>query len=277
MSDDSFEVAGSPVEVTPTTPTIFTRVAWAGWDDHAYRGHELFADLAGNTSFAGLLAIAVNGKRLDADACAMLDDLAVCMAVAEPRIWLLKLARVVASYGSAMAGYCAGHAMIDGGVLGGWVTQECAQMLVDFSHEVGDRIDDTTYVQSLAQALVNRTPRLAGFGVPFRSKDERVVALARCVEARGRTRLRYWRLLDAVASEVLAKRGLAVNIGGGAAAVALDLGFAPVEVAPIAMAITSNAFLSNALEGAELKSESLVRLPIDLVRYVGKPPRSVVR
>jgi hypothetical protein len=255
---------------------LVTHVARAGWDEHELRGHRLFGELAGSTPLASLTVIAVGGRALDAGEAAMLDDLAVCMAVAEPLIWPLKLARLVASYGSAMAGYCAGHAMLEGGAIGPWTSAACARMLVDLAAEAGDPNDDAR-VREVAAALVARTRWLIGFGVPFRPKDERVVALARCVEARGRAGLSYWRLLMALAGEVRAERRLEVNIGAAAAAVLLDVGLRPEEVAPVAMALTSNTFLANALEGAAMQSEALRRLPTDAVRYVGKPPRAVAR
>lgn len=259
------------------TETVTTRVAHAGWDDHEYRGHRVFAELAGRTPLASLTAIAVSGRALDAGESAMLDDLAVCMAVAEPRIWPLKLARLVASYGSAMAGYCAGHAMLEGGAIGPWTSEQCATMLVELAAELGASLDDDARMRAAAEALVARTKWLVGFGVPFRPADERVVALRACVEARGRAGLPYWRLLGALGDAVRAARKLEVNIGGAAAAVALDLGFSPAEVAPIAMAMTSNTFLANALEGAAQQSEALLVLPAARVRYVGRAPRPVAR
>lgn len=256
---------------------IKTHVAWAGWDEHDYRGHRVFAELAGSTSFSGLLAIAVTGRKRAPEEQGMLDDLAVCMTVAEPRIWPLKLTRLVATYGSAMAGYCAGHAMLDGSTLGMWTPQASSRMLVELSNDVGDRIDDVEAVRECAAALVRRTPRLVGFGVPFRPRDERVVGLTKCVEARGRSQRRYWRLLQALATEVRERRSLEVNIGAAAAAVVLDLDFAQPDVAPITMALNATVFLSNALEGAEQRSPILRTLPVESVRYVGVAPRAVDR
>ncbi|MFI5302491.1 MAG: hypothetical protein ACHREM_30745 [Polyangiales bacterium] len=258
-------------------PVIKTRVAWAGWEEHQYRGHALFGELAGTTSFSGLLAIAVSGRRLSADDERMLDDLAVCMAVAEPRIWPLKIGRVVASYGSAMAGFCAGHSMIDGSVLGAWTPLGASRLIRALSEDVGDRLGDDAHVRAMAEALIGRTPRLVGFGVPFRPHDERVAALAKRIDARGRAQRRHWRLLVALANEARRARSLEVNIGGAAAAVVLDLGFEPHEVAPITMMITSNCFLSNAMEGAEQRAPALRELPTSLVRYVGRSPRAVNR
>ncbi len=71
---------------TARRPVIKTHVAWAGWDEHQYRGHRVFAELAGSTSLSGLISIAVSGRRLSPDDERVLDDLAVCLAVAEPRI-----------------------------------------------------------------------------------------------------------------------------------------------------------------------------------------------
>jgi hypothetical protein len=256
---------------------IKTHVARAGWDEHEYRGYRVFGELAGATSMSGLLAVAVGGLRLSPDDERMLDDLAVCMAVAEPRIWPLKLTRLVASYGGTMAGFSAGCGIVDGTLVGAWTSVAAAQALRALSDDVGDRIDDDDHVSACAAALVTRTRRLIGFGVPFRPRDERVAALGRCIEARGRSGCRHWRLLSALAAAATRLKALEVNVGAAAAAVMLDLGFSPHDVAPMVFLINANLFLSNATEGAAQREPILRELPASLVRYVGRPPRPVCR
>jgi hypothetical protein len=237
----------------------------------------VLADLAGTTSLSGLVAIAISGRRLGADEERMLDDLAVCLAVAEPRIWPLKLTRLVASYGGAMAGFCAGHAMIEGSIVGGWASVAAGELLEELSGDVADGLDDDARVDACCEALVGRTRRISGFGVPFRPRDERVIALGKCVEQRGRARGRYWRLMSALTATTRRVRGLEVNMGSATAAVLLDLGFKTTAIGPITVMLMANFFLSNAIEGAEQREPVLRELPAALVRYVGTPPRSVVR
>ena len=254
-----------------------TEVAWAGWDEHEYRGHRVFTDLAGTTSLSGLFAVSISGRRLSPEDERVLDDVAVCCAVADPRIWPLKLARLVASYGSSMAGFCAAHVMLEGAIVGGWNLQGASEMLRELSDEVGDRLDDDAHVAACSAALVARTRRLIGFGVPFRPHDERIVAFSRCLEKCGRSDRRYWRLLQALAAVAKAQRSLEVNMIAAAAAAVLDLGFKPHEASPMMVMLLANCILSNALEGAAQRAPILRELPASLVRYVGRPPRAVSR
>ncbi len=78
---------------------IFTRVGHAGWNDHRHFGKWVFSELAGNTSTAGLIALAATGRLPDESACGMLDDIAVILTVADPRIYPLKLVRLASSFG----------------------------------------------------------------------------------------------------------------------------------------------------------------------------------
>ncbi len=64
---------------------------------------------------------------------------------------------------------------------------------------------------------------------------------------------------------------------GATAAVALDLGFKPHEIASITMMITTNLFMSNAIEGAAQREPILRELPTSLIRYVGRSSRPVSR
>ena len=61
------------------TPTLRTRSAHWGYEDHRYFGHAVFADLRGKESMAGLTALSVLGRRLSAQACELLDEAAQCL------------------------------------------------------------------------------------------------------------------------------------------------------------------------------------------------------
>jgi hypothetical protein len=96
--------------------------------------------------------------------------------------------------------------------------------------------------------LLEPGKRLLGIGVPFRPVDERVVMLTERVQARGRADLPFWKLFLAFQVALERVKKLRPNIGLAAAALCLDLGFAPRECAILVASLGSTDFLANAVE-----------------------------
>jgi hypothetical protein len=86
-----------------TLGALPTRVAHAEWGVNRYFGFPV-PDLLGDETLTGLVALAVGARRLPAAEREVLDDIAVAMTLADPRIWPLKMTRLVASYGGGLAG-----------------------------------------------------------------------------------------------------------------------------------------------------------------------------
>ncbi len=252
---------------------VRTRVAHAGWHDHRLRHRRLFAEVLGRADLTRLSVLALTGRDLDPDAAAMVDDLAVVTSVSEPRIWPLKAARLVASYGGTMAGFAAGCLWADRAQVGFWTCGLAAESLVALAAELGDGAADPVRVADAVRRRLERGQVIAGFGVPFRDEDERMVALRRQVRARGRDGGRHWTLLGHLAETMRAERHLGANIGLGLAAVLLDLGFDAGEISVLAAQLGHHTFLANAHEGAIQGAPALRRLPDEAVAYVGAGPR----
>jgi hypothetical protein len=252
--------------------SISTRVAWAGWDEHRHFGHRVFSELAGHETYAGLMAIAVGGRRLAPDERAVLEDVAAVLTVAEPRIWPNKAARMAASYGRPIPGILAGCLCFESELIGPWTTGDTARNLVWLRERVGDGASGEA-VREAALELLRDKGRLLGFGVPFRPKDERLVALTERIAARGRSELPFWSLSTALWAELRAAKRLEPNIGSGIAAALLDLGFDPVQIPTLTIALNLNIFVANAFEASHQKSDMLRRLPDSHVRYVGAAAR----
>ncbi|MBI2394684.1 MAG: hypothetical protein HYV09_34265 [Deltaproteobacteria bacterium] len=255
---------------------IPTRVAALGYPEHRFQGHAVFGELVGSTSYAALIALAVSGRRPTAQESELLDLLAAATTVADPRIWPLKLARVVASYGSFLAGFSASQMALEGDRIGPPITVHAAGLLVEL-RDTGAAVDDHEACVAAARELIARRRRLVGFGIPFRPQDERYVVLREQLAARGRTALPYWRLQEALAEVVLAARGLPPNIGIGTAAMLLDMGYSPVESAAIVHFVNQHVFVANAFEGAEQARPELRDLPAEAVSYEGPAPRRTPR
>ena len=258
------------------TSPIPTRVAALGYPEHRFRGHAVFAELTG-TSYAALIALAVSGRRPTRDEAELLDLLASVTTVADPRIWPLKLARVIASYGGYLAGFAAAQLPLEGDRIGPPITVHAATMLVELHAAVGGRFDELDLCREAARELVARRHRLVGFGMPFRPADERYVALREALAARGRTALPFWRMHDALAEAVASERGLPPNIGIGSAAMLLDMGYDPLEAAAIVHFINQHVFVANAFEGARDARSELRELPAAAIRYIGARPRTSPR
>jgi hypothetical protein len=185
-----------------------------------------------------------------------------------------EILRLASTFGGTIQGIAAALLCMDCHVVGIWESSlATARWLVELRETLGDRAGDPEAVaQTVRDHLADRR-YFPGFGVPFRVEDERVPPMWRCLEARGRDRLPYAHLFGLVGEVVRRERGMNPNIAGLAAAVCLDLGFAPDEIGPLLIFLAVHMFVANAHEGARQAPAVLQRLPDDRVRYVGPAPR----
>jgi hypothetical protein len=254
-----------------------TRSAHWGWDEHRYFGHKVFEELAGHESFMGLTALSVLGRRLSPEDCCVLEDAANTLTMADPRIWPLKLTRVVASYGGTVAAAAAGLLVEEGAQIGPWACGRAAGVLAELHAEIGTRQDDAKHVRGVVVRYLERHAFIWGFGTPFRSRDERLVAFRRCMNTRGRHTRPHYRTMEAVANAVRGFRRAEPNIVLALAAVCLDMGLAVDEIGPLATTLMQHMFFAAAVEGARQAPEFLRELPENYVTYVGRAPRASVR
>lgn len=256
-----------------------TQVGHGGHEQHRFCGCDVFGDLLGNETSAGLLALSVARRRISPAEAAALDDLAVAACLADPRIWPLKITRLVASYGRTLPAFGAGHMSVENPMMGNWQAGDIAAMFVDLA-AAARSLNEEGFVREVKKILAQR-PRLVGYGVYFRRPrpaddvphDERVEALRAQLHRRGRTGLPYWKLFERFNEVVRVERRVSPTIAAAAAALLLDMGFTPHQVSAIAFFSNATTFTSNAFEAAEQKSETLQRLPVDSVAWAGQAPR----
>ncbi len=256
-------------------PPLTTRVGHADWGDNRYCGFSVGAELAGNETIAGLIALATTGRRLAPEERGVLDDIAVAMTVADARVWPLKMTRVVSSYGGSLAAVAAANVCLEEAYVGHWTSGEAAVLLSALRAEAPDLT-----VAAMREPLDRRFRegvRLVGFGVPFRPEDERVRMLKECLARRGRTGLPYWRTLEAASGAARILRNLEPNIGLAVAAACLDLGFTPRQISLVCVALGQTDYVANAVEGGEQRPAVLRRLPDAAIEYVGKAERTSPR
>lgn len=254
-----------------------TRSGHWGWDEHRYFGHRVFEDLTGKQSLTGIVALSVLRRTLPAEEIAVLDDMAGVVTLADPRIWPLKLTRLIASYGAAIPAVAAGLLMEEGARIGPSTGVGAAELLQRFHQRIGGRVEDRAHVHAVVTEYLQEHSFVWGFGTPYRSRDERFIAFRECMRRRGRDRLPYFRTMEAVAEVVRAERNAEPNIGSAVAAVSLDLGLTPFEVGVLSTVMMQHMFFGHAVDEASAPSAVLTKLPDEYVRYRGRKPRTSPR
>jgi hypothetical protein len=207
----------------------------------------------------------------------VLDDAACALTLADPRIWPLKLTRLIASYGSTVPAAAAGLLIEEQARVGPWACAKAAELLSTFEARIASRTNDPAHVRSVVKRYLVEHRFVWGFGTPFRARDERLVAFGGCIARRGRRDARYWHALELVADEIREARGTEPNIGMGIAAAFLDMGMTPSEVGAMATALMQHMFFAHAVEGASDSGHALRLLPDECVSYIGREPRTSPR
>jgi hypothetical protein len=256
---------------------IRTRVAKHLFGENLYFGHRTLADLLESETLTGIVAMGISGQRPTAEQRRVLDDLAVIITSADPRIWPLKLTRLVSSYGGTLAGYCAGQLAIEGERIGPWISGYIAADLAELREAIGDRLDDADAVASAVSAFVSRRGRIHGFGVPLRPSDERMDALRAYAGRTGLDRRIHWRVHEALADHMERVKGVPRNVGVGFAAVLLDVGFAVSQISALSHFLIQAPFVANAYEAARQRAPEMQRVADEHVAYVGPAPRESPR
>jgi hypothetical protein len=259
--------------MSATLEPIITRVARCGERDYRFSGWSVFGDLLGRESFLGLVALGLTGRRLAPEEVALLDDLAVVLTAADPRIWVPKVTRLSASLGSSLAGASCGLLCTIDARIGSSVARESAELLTTVRISVGPE-REYSLVKERIQAVVADCSQLSGFGVPYRKSDARFIAMMERIKYRGFENHQHCRLVDPLVEAVSdLKPGLAPNVVLSWTAACLDLGFEPGQIAPLIAIMLMIPTVANAFEESVLMSPALRELPFDAIDYRGAPPR----
>ncbi len=251
---------------------IVTHVAHADHGEHRYFGLRVLADLLGHETLTGLVALAVLERRPTTDDKEVLDAVSVAVTAADPRIWPLKVARLVSSYGETLAGFAAGQLAMMGTYVSPRIIGDAAEHLARLRLALGGRTAEDVVSEHVAT-----TPRLAGYGIPLRERDERFEALRTFMMGRERARMEHWHVQEQLSGWLWRERRLAPNIGIGLAAALLDLGCSPPQAGALSTFLIQHTFAANSFEAATQRAAAMQRLPIDRVEYVGRARRASPR
>jgi len=258
MSDDTLSLPTRVAQAIPGGNEFFGfRVETELTDEDALWRGLLLSIGAGPKSFAHL---------------AIVRRLAGCNLVADPRIWPLKITRVVSSYGSVLPALCAGNVFLENARVGPLTANAAAAFLAEMVQFFDGRQDTGPLEVELSRRM-NSGERIAGYGVAFRPNDERVQVIDRIVAEEHRDEGRHWQCSKAIETILGKRRHLPRNVVSASAAVLLDCGFSPRQIGLLMWYYFAPTFFANAVEGAAQAPEILRNLPLSAVDYVGPPPR----
>jgi hypothetical protein len=251
--------------VTAVEP-IETRVGHTGADELRFRGHRVFGELLGHVTVGQMLILGATGRLLDPDDIAIVDDIVVAMSSADPRLWPFKVTRLGTTFGTAGYGVAATLVSAEGGMYGPGRLFASASWLVALDREITEAPSDEVIAKALDRGG-------HGFGVLYRTRDERYEALMRQVELRRRHELRFARLCRETVRVARSTKNLEPHVFFAIAALGLDLGLSPHAVTTLATIVLFHDAMPNALEGALQRPVSLQRLPASVVEYRGEAAR----
>lgn len=253
-------------------PVVVTRVGLSLFGDNAFRGRSMNTEIVGVDGFWSMISQAIDGPRLDSERERCMSDVAVCAQAADPRVWPLKLARLVSSYGSSIGGLCAAMLSSEAAFIGPWSATGAAMRLVALEKL------DAADLERRVHELLGAGERFVGYGVPLRPVDERVVKMRSLIPTRYPSIPgKYWVLAHDLERILFEARGVHMNIGAAVGALCLDLGFSPEQIGPLSVMHATSSFLAHSWEGSQQRAEVLQQLPSRLVEYVGPPPRRSAR
>ena len=194
------------------------------------RGHKL-SDLIGQTSFAEMMFLMLQGRRPSAAQARVLDALLVASmehGIAPPSM----ISRCFASYGTTIQAAVGAGILAFGDRMGG-LGEQLAQLLSDRlatrdggakAWSDGDLAAEATTLVAEAQRSGTRVP---GYGIPLHGADPRapaVLAVARTEGVFG-PHCRFAMAIEDALTKARGGRAVPLNVDGVSAAVALDLGF----------------------------------------------------
>jgi hypothetical protein len=254
-----------------TLDPIITHVAHTGADELRFRGYRVFGELLGTTTTAQMLALGISGHLVDAERAAIFDDVITVMSSADPRMWPFKITRLASAHGVAAYGVAATLVAAEGGMFGPNRMRAAARWLIDARERLaGIDVDDDVLEAQLDHGT-------QGFGVLYRSRDERFEALMKQVALRGRSDQPFTQLCNAVVRVGRARRQLEPHVFLGVAAVCLDLDLPIDAISAIATILLFHDALANAVEGAAQAPKHLQVLPLEVLDYRGPAPRASPR
>lgn len=274
----------SPPLHSPPPPRPTQRAGHIGTDDNRFCGSAVFADLATRVADpTALLCLAFGMPLPDADGREVLR--CACLSVTSPdaRVWPLKMTRVLASYGNPYAGFFGAQLANFSDRMGPGTATHAARSLCWIAERLErdaltrDALADAEPTDERVAAVVAEhlasRGRIAGFGVPFRKEDERLLGLLRLLSGHASQHGRFWRLHLRVVAAMRQRDGLEPNIVIALVALFLDLGLPAARAGMFLTSMMAQNFAAHALEASERDAAILQQLEPRFLEDQCAPPR----
>ena len=261
-------------------PRPVQRVGHIGDEDNRFCGASVFGELAARVADpTELLCRGFGMPPPDADGREVLRCITLCVTSPDARVWPLKLTRVLSCYGNPLAGFFGAQLANFSDRMGPGTAAFAAASLrwiaERLAAEVANPAPTDEQVAAVVAEHLTQRGRIAGFGVPFRKHDERLLALHRLLSGHGAQRGAAWRLHLQIVSAMRAREGLEPNIAFPITALFTDLGLAPHRAGLFLSLLMSPIFAAHALEAADHDGALLQELePRFVVDRSGAPRRS---
>jgi PT repeat len=273
-------------------PRPIQRVGHIGDVDNRFCGAAVFGALAERVADpTELLCCGFGMPPPDRHGREVLRCIALCVTSPDARVWPLKLTRVLSSYGNSFAGFFGAQLANFSERMGPNTAAHAAASLrwiaegagaptgAPTDEPTGEPTDAPTGAPTdeqvsarVAEHLACRG-RIAGFGVPFRKEDERLLALHRLLSGHPAQRGAMWRLHLQVVTAMRRLEGLEPNIAFPLAALFTDLGLAAHRAGLFLSLLMSPVFAAHALEAADRDAALLQQLEPRFVEDRSPAPR----
>jgi hypothetical protein len=219
-----------------------------------------------------LLILSFGGRALDDEDREALRCVSLALASPDPRVWPLKLTRVLASRGNLFAAFYGAQLANFTDIIGPNAATSCAAALATIASRVDDPADTTRVDAVIAQFLEPR-PIVGGFGVPFRDEDERLVELERLLADHPITRRTPWLVARALGRVIGQRNNIRPNVVSAICAILLDLGIAPHRAGLLLGVMMTHTYAAHAVEACDQDGSLLSELDFEHVDYRGHAPR----
>ena len=254
---------------------ISTRVGLIDTHDNRFLGRSVFSELRAEVrDLDDALSVVFRGEPLDETARLAVRFIVLGLTSPDARIWPLKLCRLLSSHGSEVVGFFGAQVIMTGRTMGPGIATPCAKGLVFVAERAGDDATDEQLLSAFDAFCAQNDGRFMGFGVPFREKDERLLAMRGWVEDSKLASGRFWRLAERLSAALDRRSPLEPNIALGLTALLLDINVPPERCGLAATLLISHVFAAHALEASQTDGD-LRSLPVRCIDYRGPAPRRI--
>jgi hypothetical protein len=250
-----------------------TRAGHIQYGRNRFCGADVFDTLeARMRSPTDLLILSFGGRPLDDEDREVLRCVSLAVASPDPRVWPLKLTRVLASRGNLFAAFYGAQLANFTDIIGPNAATSCAGAIA----AIAARVDDPTDARALDVAIaafLEPKPIVGGFGVPFRDEDERLVELERLLADHPITRRPWWLIVRALGRAIGERSNIRPNVVSALCAIFLDLGIAPHRAGLLLGVMMTHTYAAHAVEACDQDGPLLREIDVEHVDYRGHAPR----